>query len=505
MIAWILVFWSLGAPANLADSLWTLNAQGEFAAVLQIARQHQLLKTPERDLWLAVAFAYRNLDSLDQAARLYTAILEANPRDPDALLGLALVLSWQDRLDSALQVYHRVLEVQPGNVEALLGLARICGWAERWDCAWRYLNQAQARDSLNPEVWELAGDLALWQDQLPRATRAYRQALRLDSTRQRTWLQLARVLEWQGFYRRALRAYRRVLQLQPGHPEALRGLKTCREHLSWEVQVAWKSTLEDDNGTAGRYHSPLLVLRGPERPWLRWSWKVAWLQNQRDTLANRLLQWIPEVVLWPQGPVTLRAAYAWSPEPRARNWWLGAQGRWGPASMGVSWRHELLEPVREINLQAVKGEGSLRLWRLEFRVLAEWATVPWDTNAYRVWEVGTRLQVVRTPRTRLTLLHDYGTQAYDHWSPYYYSPEALKRHALGLAVFRKTTWGYAYAEGSRSVWEAPETPGVTTLSAELGVHRFYLSLTYFATTQAYHTWTLNAGFRWPLWLGGALL
>ncbi len=488
----------LVASPGLADSLWSLNAQGAFDQVLAIARAQHLAETPDRDLWLALAFAYRSLDSLSQAQALYEALLEANPRDADALLGLALVLSWQDQLDSAIHVYQRVLEIRPGDLDALLGLARTCGWAERWACAQQALAQAQARAPHHAEVFELAGDLALWQDRLAEAARAYRQALDLDPQNLRVQRQLARVLEWQGQYRQALQVYQNLLAQRPHDPEALQGLRTCREHLAWKVHLLWKSTLEDDAGTPGRYHSPQWELLGPDHPRVRWRIKTALLLNQRDTLRNRLFQVIPGLLLWPEGPVTLRAAYAWSPEPAARNWWLALQARLWGIHAGLAWRHELLEPVREVTARTVRTELRWTSTRWHLSASGEWASIPADTNRSQALDLSAHLFFVHTPHTRLALTYAYGTLAYEHWSALYYSPEALRRHSLGLSGFRHLPWGYAYAEASVSLWTAEDSPGVQTFAAELGIHRFYLSLTYFATTQQYHTWTLLAGLRWPL-------
>ena len=494
----LLLAWTLLTSPGLADSLWSLNARGEFETVLQIARARNLKETPDRDLWLAVAFAYRNLDSLDQARHLYEAILEANPQDTDALLGLALVLSWQDRLDSAIQTYRKALELQPGNLEALLGLARTCGWASRWACAQEALERARRLNPENPEVEELAGDLALWQDRLKEATQAYRRAFFLDSTRIRAGLQWARSLEWQGKYRLALRAYRRVLQVDPNNPEALKGVASCRDHLALQARLTWKSVWEDDNGTQGRYHAPILELHGPDLPFWQWSLKTTWLLNRRDTLQNRLVQWIPGIVILPQGPVTLRAAYAWSPAPAARNWWLGASARLRRLHLGLAWRNELLEPVREIQARTLRAEARLQWGRWDLKTFGEWGTVPADTNRSRVLELDARVFLIHRHHTRLALGYTYGTMGYDHWSALYYSPEAIRRHSLGLSVFHTFSWGYAYAEGSGSVWTAKDTPGVQTFAAEIGFGRFFASLSYFATTENYHTWTLETGIRWPL-------
>jgi tetratricopeptide (TPR) repeat protein len=76
--------------------------------------------------------AYQALEQgrLEDAERLYRQAMSSNPRNTDAMLGLAATLSQQNRGDAAGQLYMRVLEQDPHNAFAQAGLLNIAGRAD---------------------------------------------------------------------------------------------------------------------------------------------------------------------------------------------------------------------------------------------------------------------------------------------------------------------------------------------------------------------------------------
>ncbi|MFC1484429.1 YaiO family outer membrane beta-barrel protein [Candidatus Neomarinimicrobiota bacterium] len=69
-------------------------------------------------------------DFHDQAIEVYTALIAANPADPDALLGRGLVYAWQGRFEEAVLDLSSVTEQYPAYGEAWMALGNTYTW---WD------------------------------------------------------------------------------------------------------------------------------------------------------------------------------------------------------------------------------------------------------------------------------------------------------------------------------------------------------------------------------------
>jgi len=177
---------------------------------IRITKQpHDRVDPLLQDAW----HAYRN-GRLDQAERLYLALLRNDARHADALFGLAAIALRQDDRPAAAQYYMRVLRLDPRNARANAGIAmlqpddesaisriktllreqgdaailhfvlgNLYAAQERWDKA----RQAYASAHLlEPGNAAFVFNLAVSQDHLEQnatALRHYRAALRLDPER----------------------------------------------------------------------------------------------------------------------------------------------------------------------------------------------------------------------------------------------------------------------------------------------------------------------------------
>lgn len=163
--------------------------------------------------------AYETLQGGDpvKAKGLYEQILQADPRNVDALLGLGAISLNQGRVDDASRYYQRVLELDPRNSYAQAGLISIVGGADT-QAAESRLKQLIARDP-SAFLYFSLGNLYAEHGQWPSAEQAYYQAFQMQSDNPDYAFNLAIGLEHIGQSRLALDYYRKALDLsfRKGH------------------------------------------------------------------------------------------------------------------------------------------------------------------------------------------------------------------------------------------------------------------------------------------------
>ena len=148
---------------------------------------------------------------LDEAERLYRQTLANDPRNVDAMLGLAAALTPQNKTDAATQYYVRVLEQEPRNAYAQAGLLNLTGRADPVAAEGR-LKQLIARDP-SAFLYFTLGNLYAEHGQWAPAQAAYFQAHTLSPDNPDYAFNLAVGLEHLSQPRIALNYYRRALTL----------------------------------------------------------------------------------------------------------------------------------------------------------------------------------------------------------------------------------------------------------------------------------------------------
>jgi tetratricopeptide (TPR) repeat protein len=104
--------------------------------------------------------AARRAQHPDEQRQLYSAVLQLEPDQPDARLGLGDVALRQQRYDVAIAQFTAVLRRAPSAVPALLGLARAQVETGRLDDARANVERALAAEPGNPTARALAARLA---------------------------------------------------------------------------------------------------------------------------------------------------------------------------------------------------------------------------------------------------------------------------------------------------------------------------------------------------------
>lgn len=154
------------------------------------------------------------------AGKLYKQLLQAEPRNVDALLGLAAVAARQEHLDEATSLYQRALELDPRNGIAQAGLITLLGQANPTEAESR-LKSLIAQQPEAAYLHAALGGVYADQNQWPNAQQSYFQAFRLDSGSADYAFNLAISLDQLHKADLALDYYLRALDLLPKQPGAV--------------------------------------------------------------------------------------------------------------------------------------------------------------------------------------------------------------------------------------------------------------------------------------------
>lgn len=234
---------SLPILLNIAKSLERLGRHGDavdaYFRCLQIAPS-------DPEIHLRLGSLFRTLESPEKAVRSFQDVLQRDPGNARALLGLGL--SYLDRADAAqaVPVLERALEKDADMQEARTALEKakaILGEQKR-------LLEAQKARERAAEALE-RGRIAHMLARDGEAESCFEEALRFDPENEAAQLSLANVLKKTGRYSRARELYEKVLMKSPEQQEARLGLlETLKLEASGERPVSGDATMQTAPGDA---------------------------------------------------------------------------------------------------------------------------------------------------------------------------------------------------------------------------------------------------------------
>ena len=146
------------------------------------------------------------------ASRLYRQVVQSEPRNVDAWLGLAAVSARLDKTDEAATYYQRVLELEPKNSTAQAGLIALLDQGNPIEAESR-IKTLISRQPDAANLHAALGGLYADQNQWPNAQQAYFQALSLDTSNAEYAFNLAVSLDQMGKPELALDYYQKALVL----------------------------------------------------------------------------------------------------------------------------------------------------------------------------------------------------------------------------------------------------------------------------------------------------
>ena len=159
----------------------------------------------------AQAYAALHAGRAEEAQRLYGELLGAEPKNIDALLGLAAIAAQQGNSEEAVRRYVQILELEPRHALAQSGMIALLGRADPL-AAESKLRQLIAREP-SAHLYFTLGNLYADQSQWSAAQQAYFQAHHLEPANPDYAYNLAVALEHVNQSKLALGFYRRAVQL----------------------------------------------------------------------------------------------------------------------------------------------------------------------------------------------------------------------------------------------------------------------------------------------------
>ena len=197
---------SLREPApRVANARLPLRADKEKILVTQTTSSTTLSPL------LTNAYTALQRNRFDEAQAQYQKLLQSEPSNTDALLGMAAIATHHGKVDSAAQYYAQILELDPKNATAQAGLINLSGQSDALAAESR-LKQLLANGP-SALVYFALGNLYVEQNRWADAEQAYFEAQQIQPTNPDYAFNLAVSLERINQPKLALTYYLRAQQL----------------------------------------------------------------------------------------------------------------------------------------------------------------------------------------------------------------------------------------------------------------------------------------------------
>ncbi|MEQ8509795.1 MAG: tetratricopeptide repeat protein [Rhodospirillaceae bacterium] len=182
------------------------------------------------DAFAAAQQKYHSGDLAD-AADLYQAVLEINPRHPDALHMLGVVAYQLGQPEAAAALLQQAVSVKQPFADAESNLGTVLLELGKLDDALSALRDAHSHAPDNPAILYNLGNAHRQLKNWPAAKAAYTKTIALDDQHAQAWCQLGLTLTNLGEATAAVAAYERALDIQPDHSQALYNLANVQRDL----------------------------------------------------------------------------------------------------------------------------------------------------------------------------------------------------------------------------------------------------------------------------------
>lgn len=208
------------------------------------------LKPGDASLKLKLATALRAAGRTDEAESLLRKLLKRQP-SPQARMQLAALCKESGRLDEAARLYALVADANPQDMDARFNLGCVLLELKDHAGAERVLGQVVRQDPQDCQAWTNLGESLHRQDRLDEAEQAYRRALALKPDSSRVWKLLASIRMFSNDEAGVEAVFRQALQALPHDSRLELGLATtllARER--WEE--AWQHYLYRNDYKTGQ-------------------------------------------------------------------------------------------------------------------------------------------------------------------------------------------------------------------------------------------------------------
>jgi tetratricopeptide (TPR) repeat protein len=177
----------------------------------------------DREALKGLAYKESQLNQQQAAIQDYQHVLEVYPDDRDSKLELARLLSLNHRYSVAIRLYRQTLQQDPENMNVQAGLARVYVWAGQPQEALDVYEHLLDQDPSNTGYLLAAAQIELQLKNFDGARKKVGSLLAMDPEGRSARLELARLNTNQGQYGEALKDYEYLLKRNPHDPAALLG------------------------------------------------------------------------------------------------------------------------------------------------------------------------------------------------------------------------------------------------------------------------------------------
>jgi Tfp pilus assembly protein PilF len=184
---------------------------------------------PRLNPTLSQAYSQLQAGNVDQARASYNTLLQSEPHNIDAMLGLAYIATQENRADDATKFYLRILQLNPRHATAQGALIGLMGRADPIASETR-LKQLIAREP-SPFLHFILGNVYADQSQWPQAQQSYFQAHHLEPENPDYAYNLAVGLDHIRQPKPALNFYRRAEQLATAQGRSNFNVSHARERI----------------------------------------------------------------------------------------------------------------------------------------------------------------------------------------------------------------------------------------------------------------------------------
>ncbi len=166
----------------------------------------------------------------EDAAAIYRQLIQNNPKDIEALLGLATVLSWQKKYQESSAIYKKVGEMRPDIPDGEIGLLRLKAWQGEHATAEKGLKALLSKYPDRFDILLLLGQVTAWQRNFQVSVDYFKKLLALYPENMEAIKGLATTYKWMRNTKEGIQLYSTILEKDPNNLEAILGTGILYSH-----------------------------------------------------------------------------------------------------------------------------------------------------------------------------------------------------------------------------------------------------------------------------------
>jgi len=254
-------------------------------SALELARRAEALAPEDADVPALFGLCYLRGGRLEEAAAAIDAALKMDAQNEDARrLKIAILLNRADRellndnAGAAMEWFSAVLEMEPDNFDALIGAGRALIGLDRGPSALERLKQAAETRPVSPLPHDVIGDYYEDEGEDARAEKEFLKAIDIESRYEPPYFRLIELYERQGRRDEMMDMYERVLPLSPAgahneiawfmatskHPHILdpeAAIKYAGMAVELEPRPWYIDTLAEAYHATGRHDAAIAIIK----------------------------------------------------------------------------------------------------------------------------------------------------------------------------------------------------------------------------------------------------